>query len=383
MTKNAKLSELHITIKNGVILIVLNGFGKAYDYAEYIKRSYRNPYSALKKIESFVDENISQEDSQKIKDATEKQILDIPVIYAIIDFMKLGKSTAREDETGEYIKAYAQKCGVKGIDNTEANVRLEYLLSKRDFIFDYNYHKSRFLRMGACLEKEEIITGHEMYYAFRTGMYQRFKYFCTKKLIECKYFVKGRRKRKQEQIATIKQNEKNNTIFESAYDRESQDDAKTKRYPINQLKHSGEFVVKIDLEQNIKERKMPQTKIVHFAYVHTKENSDKIENGLSSILKYVQDNIGELKKDSKKLYRDISDGILTTSMEELLGKNGVIQNRDGVFTFTLEEFNNAISEFDIADNMTDKEKEILYYIFLQKLLIEKNKEPKELGLDER
>ena len=43
MIKKTKLPELHIVIKNGSIIVTMNGIGKEYDYAEYIKDNYKNP----------------------------------------------------------------------------------------------------------------------------------------------------------------------------------------------------------------------------------------------------------------------------------------------------------------------------------------------------
>ena len=121
-----------------------------------------------------------------------------------------------------------------------------------------------------------------------------------------------------------------------------------------------------------------QKREIHFIYNNTQADRDKIKNGIAYILEYAKENKEELRKDSKKIYRDISNGKLTECMDILIGENGVIRNGEAVFASSPKQFYKALSKENIDENMSEHDKEIVYYVFLQKLLIERIKKKKDL-----
>lgn len=66
-------------------------------------------------------------------------------------------------------------------------------MSKRDFVFEYNFKRSRYiLDDKRKAEKAEIVTEHEMYYADKLSLWQRLKLLYAKNSIRLKYWIKNK-----------------------------------------------------------------------------------------------------------------------------------------------------------------------------------------------
>ena len=380
MIKKTKLPELHIVIKNGSIFVTMNGIGKEYDYAEFIKENYKNPYADFVKVEKAIDAHVRRSDRKRLKKATETQELDIPILHAIIDFMQSVKSEELTQNTGKYINAYARECGVRGVRPYGARVSLQYVLSKRDFVFEYNFKRSRYiLDDKRKAEKAEIVTEHEMYYADKLSLWQRLKLLYAKNSIRLKYWIKNKKHkikqdfRAQEQRTNKEDKENNNSLKEEQNDINYKGTEKTIEYHVVTPTLYKKAKLAYALEQNEN-----QEREIHFIYNNTQADRDKIKNGIAYILEYAKENKEELRKDSKKIYRDISNGKLTECMDILIGENGVIRNGEAVFASSPKQFYKALSKENIDENMSEHDKEIVYYVFLQKLLIERIKKKKDL-----
>lgn len=376
MIKKTRLPELHIVIKNGSIFVSMNGIGKKYDYEEFIRDNYKNPYADFVKVEKAIDEHVRISDRKRLKRATETQELDIPILHAIVNFMQSGKDEQLKQNLGKYINAYARECGVKGVKTHGAKVSLQYVLSKRDFVFEYNFKRSRYILDDARkAEKAEILTEHEMYYANKLSLIQRLRLLYAKNSIKFKYWIKSR-KHKIKHDNKI-QEERVNEKSESDNSRDAHndfDDEKTVEFHVL----SPALYKKVTKPEYTIEQNENQGGNLCFEYNNTQEGRDKIRNGIAYILEYVKENKEELKKDSKKIYRDISNGKLTECMDILIGKNGVIRNREELFASSPKQFYSALGRESVDENMSEHDKEIIYYVFLQKLLIESIKSKKNL-----
>lgn len=377
MTKINNLPDLYILIKNGQLLLTMNGIGKKYDYLQYIKKNYENPYADYIRLTKLMDDYVPYYIRSNLKKATQSQKIDIPILNAIVDFFKIEDSNI--NDIGPYLCAYAQNFGVKGLGKPTCKVNIKYELNKRDFVFDYNFARSRPLLSDVkTMNRIELLSLHEIEYAKRIGFKQKIKMYYEKKSIQFKYLMKNN-KEKREEVRRNLQNiklyrDRAENVKEYYFDDREKDDT---------IEYSKKSLGNINIGKNITLEKTYGEKRNYFnlVFFDCQENRDVLEKGFDTILKYAKDNKEEIRKNSKIIYEDVNSGRLTKCLENLVGNNGIIFNKEELFKSTPEQFFVASNKANIGKDMSYHDKEIIYYVILQKLLIDKVKNKKDLDIE--
>ena len=364
MTKKNRLPKLFITIKNGLILISSEDIEKEYNYYELIKESYKNPYANYLKIEKVLDIYTTGISNKRLKKAVIMQKLDVPVLYAIIDFIKLNGNKELVYNLGNYISSYAKQMGIKGIKTYGTKISLQYVLNQQNLLNDYYYYYQ--WDKAEVNGKETTITEHKINHLKKIGILKKIQILFARKLTWFNQWIKK-----------IKDNKKVNE--QNAYDNNEIDKEKIN---IENNTENIEYKKMLDVLDKIEEcEKEKVREQFELEYDRTEFNRKTIKDSLMFILEFVRKNKEGLKKDSKKIYRAINDGELTQCMDDLLGTNGIIKNGKEIFETSPKIFFKALKKENFEENFSEYDNEIIFYIFLQKLLIEIIKNKKDIQED--
>lgn len=338
-----------IKISYNSIVLQYNGKREKFDYSHIVEKYATNPYSYYKAIEKKLSEYGEDINIKKIKEGVLNSKIDNAVISAMLKFFEDNKID--KNKAYKFIILFGQKYGLKIKLNTKEKVNISYdsyekigkdilyvlLYMKDDLTFDYiNYYASKMSLKTNIKNK---------IYAIKKEIFLR-KNKLSWKLRHCRFYIED--------------------IFEYTF--------RKIHMKIRKNKCVDEFICKEDSSEGrkkflsrLREKKDEpfETKIQFTNFF-----GDQEEKLFKECIKYVKENNYPFIEDHKWFYKEISKGKLKEKLERLIGEKGLIKNRNFIRKMKIEDFNRILTESRVCKEMSKKDKEIIYYMLQQKLLID-------------
>ncbi len=338
-----------IKISHNSIRLEYKDIKEKLDYSHIVETYATNPYAYYKAIEKKLSEYGEDTNIEKIKEGILNSKIDNAVLSAMLKFF--------EDNKIDKNKAYnfIMLCGIKyglklklninekvnlsydSYENMEKDILYVLLYMKNDLTFDYiNYYSSK-ISISTNI-KNKI-------YAFKKEIYLR-KNQLKWELRYCRFYIED-----------IKEDISRKIFMKIGRLQDLNDSGKKK----DTIEARKRFLLGLrEKNQEIFETKIPLTNFFG-------EQEEKI---FKECIKYVKENNYPFLEDNKWFHKEISNGKLKDKLEILIGQKGLIKNRNFIRSMKIEDFNRILNESNVCKEMSNKDKEIIYYMLQQKLLID-------------
>lgn len=338
-----------IKISHNSIKLKYKDKKEEFDYSHIVEKYATNPYSYYKAIEKKLSEYGEDTNIELIKEGVLNSKIDNAVISAMLKFF--------EDNKIDKNKAYnfIMLCGIKyglklklninekinlsydSYENMEKDILYVLLYMKNDLTFDYiNYYASK---MSLSTNIKNKI------FEFKKEIFLR-KNKIKRKLTYCKFYI-------EDIIDDISRK-----ISMKINRNKGVDEPKRKKENIEERKR---FLSRLrEKKDETFETKIPLTNFFG-------EQEEKI---FKECIKYIKENNYPFLEDNKWFYKEISNGNLKDKLERLIGQNGLIKNRNFIRSMKIEDFKRILNESNVCKEMSEKDKEIIYYMLQQKLLLD-------------
>ena len=338
-----------IKISHNCIKFEYKNVKEEFDYSHIVEKYATNPYAYYKAIEKKLSEYDEDTNIKLIKEGVLNSQIDNAVISAMLKFLKDNKI----DKNKAY--NFIILCGIKyGLNlkiNTKEKLNISYdsyenlekdilyvlLYMKNDLTFDYINNYASKMSLSTKIRNKIFLFKKELFLR-KNQLRWKLRYF--------KYYVEGI-------IEDISRK-----ISMKVWRNQGVNETKSKKESIEERK---KFLLGLrEKKENTIETKIPLTNFFG-------EQEEKI---FKDCINYVKEKNYPFLEDNKWFYKEISNGKLKDNLEKLIGENGLIKNRNFIRKMKIEDFNRILNESNVCKEMSEKDKEIIYYMLQQKLLID-------------